>query len=259
MTCGSYSFAIDTKAKEPVDDKPEPPKVSITCRNHPLSAPKHDTNAKGATSVESAMNKWCSDNNEHAVGNDIFWRWGVTELDVPNRNSFWLRASMNGDKKEGKFSKDDCSAAIKAGIEQCDTGKDVNHGFTASVGPLDYSLDLSGVTQDGNPPWKEHPAFPAPEFAPGKKTGGAANRPICYADYGRKLSTTDLESAVNAFCRDGADIIGFGKHWANAFQYPPKGQPQFYASQSSTMHLELFAETVQNGAPEPYDNMDWCK
>ncbi|CAO2649935.1 Nn.00g012270.m01.CDS01 [Neocucurbitaria sp. VM-36] len=256
--CGSYSFAINSK--------PQFPKTPITCRNHPLSAPKHDGNANGATSVEAAIQRWCSDNDGHALtkdaGNDIiYWRWGITQLDVPNRSSFWLRANLNDDNKQGNLVKDECIAAFTDSLSQCDADKDVTHGFTASVGSIDYSLDLSGVTVDGNPPWNEKPAFPAPEFAPGKDLGGAAQSPSCYppdAELGRKISQADLESAMDAFCVNGADIQGFGYHWDKMFRYPPTEQPQFYNSEASKMHLEMGAETINHGAKEPYDDMRWC-
>lgn len=257
--CGTYSFTIESK--------PKPVESSIKCRNHPLSAPKHDSNANGATSIESAARNWCQDNDGHMINrtpgtDNIFWRWGITQLDVPNRSSFWLRANVNGVNKEGKFVKDECIAAITDGLSKCDSNSDISHGFTASVGSMDYSVDLSGVTQDGNPPWAEKPAFPAPEFVPGKDLGGFAHSPACYApedSVGRKLSEGDLASAVDAFCVDGADIKGFGKYWDAMVQYPPKGQPQFYNSDALKMHLLLGAETINNGAKQPYDDMDWCK
>ncbi|KAJ4364159.1 hypothetical protein N0V83_009614 [Neocucurbitaria cava] len=261
LGCGAYSFAINSKPAA------ESPKSSTKCRNHPLSAPKHDANANGATSVDAAAQRWCSDNDGHALTgetgkNEVYFRWGITQLSVPNRSSFWLRASLNGDNKQGKVIKSECIAALTDSLAQCDVDKDVTHGFTASVGSIDYSLDLSGVTVDGNPPWNEKPAFPAPEFTPGKDLGGAAQSPTCYpsdAELGRKVSGVDLESAMNAFCVNGADIAGFGYHWDKMFQYPPKGQPQFYNSASTKMHLEFGAETINNGAKEPYNDMSWCK
>lgn len=181
---------------------------------------------------------------------------------MPNRSSFWLRANVNGVKKEGNFTKDDCIAALTDSLSECDPNSDTTHGFTASVGSVDYSLDLSGVTQDGNPPWAEKPAFLASEFAPRKGLGSAGHSPACYApsdDVGRKISEPDLASAVDAFCIDGIDVKGFGKYWDAMFQYPPKGQSQFYNSDALKMHLLLGAETINNGAKEPYDEMNWCK
>lgn len=122
---------------------------------------------------------------------------------------------MNGDNKEAHFVKDECIAALTDSLAQCDSNSDVTHGFTASVGSIDYNVDLSGVTQDGNPPWNEKPAFPAPEFAAGKELGGSAHLPICYPSnvhLNGKLSHVDLEIAINAFCLDSAGIKEFGKY-----------------------------------------------
>lgn len=256
---GSYSFAIDGNMSTR--------KVFTTCRNHPLSAPKHDSNSNGATSAEAAIQKWCSDVDNHTVtkksGDDVLYsRWGVTKLGVTDRSSFWLRVSVNSNSQEAKVAKDECITTLKQGLEQCDANRDETHGFTVTAGSLDYGLDLSGVTQDGNSPWNEKPGFPAPEFVPGKDLGGAAYEPICYpsnTDLVRKLSDSDLSNAINAFCMNGADIKGFGNYWENMFQYPPKGQPQFYNSDSLKMHLLRGAETISNGAKQPYDDMNWCK
>jgi hypothetical protein len=228
-------------------------KAKISCRNHPLSAPRNDEDSNGATSVESAIDTWCRDNDGKDVTDDIYWRWGITQLGVPNRSSFWLRASKTCDRPE-KFNRWECVRALRDGMQVCDTGTET-HGLAASIACNDYSIDLSGVTYGDMPPWAETPEgrkFPPPEHA--------AGGPNCdtYKGYTfRPLADSDLNTAIDAFCQDGKEIKGFGNLWANMFDYPPANQPQFYPD--DPMHLTFGAETVNNGGPQPYDDINWCK
>lgn len=250
--CGSYSYSIFSPSREP----------SITCRNHPLSAPQYDSDADGGPSVGSAINQWCGDNHgKRPDTENIYWRWGITQLGVPNRSSFWLRATANSCDRPESIVKDECVKSLTDGMTQCDPESVVTHGLTASIGCLVYDLDLSGVTRGESPPWDEKPAFPAPEFAPGKGLGGAANKPLCYdpsIQKGQKIFEDDLNKAIDAFCIEGKKIEGFGEDWEHMFRYPPDEQDSFY-QEGRPMHLNLGAENKQNGGPDLYDNMDWCK
>jgi hypothetical protein len=59
--CGTYSFTAHHQVQS-----------SVTCRNHPLSAPKKDNVADGATSVESTIQTWCNDYDGHIfTGNSV--------------------------------------------------------------------------------------------------------------------------------------------------------------------------------------------
>jgi hypothetical protein len=203
--------------------------------------------------VEKAIDAWCKDNDGKDVGSDGFYaRWGVTWLDVPNRSSFFLRAARTCDSAD-KFNRWECKKALMEGMEQCDKGPETN-GLAASVACLDYSIDLSGITYDGMPPWaekEEDRRFPPPE---------SGEAPVCYRknEY-RPLSDEDLNKAIEAFCQDGKAIQGYGVSWANMFDFPPKNEPQFYSYEQYNMHLTFGAETVKNGGPQLYPDMRWCR
>jgi len=253
--CGTYSFAAHHQIQS-----------TVNCLNHPLDAPKNDKTASGGVSVESAIQTWCSDNDGHqfssnSKSDNVYWRWGITQLDVPDRRSFWLRAKPNGNNQQASFVKDECIAALTNGLNTCDPNSDNTHGFTATVGTIDYSLDLSGVTQLDNPPWNEHPAFPAPEFLTAKDS----NKPYttqCWDPkkyfLNRKIAPDDIEKAISAWCKDGTTIDGFGNN-ADGFMYPPEGETPFYPNDHTPMHMRMNVATVKTGEKEPYGDMKWCE
>lgn len=75
----------------------------------------------------------------------------------------------------------------------------------------------------------------------------------------RQISDDELNRSINAFCKNGADIKGFGKYSENMIDYPPKGETQFYPNDRLTYHLTFGASTVNQGEPNPYKDMGWCK
>ena len=257
--CGQYSYSIKAPIKAP--------EATTKCRGHPLSAPKRKDKADGATDVQDAIETWCTNNKDRTskkspsgTDKEVYQRFPITQLDVPNRSSFWLRASINDDTSEAKFDPDACKSALMNSLDNCDSNDDQTHGFTATVGSVNYELDLSGVTRDDSPPWNEKATFPPPEFA--TPANGYSMGPNCYnakQEDGRKLSDEDLNNAIAAFCVDGAEIKGYGQYWKNMFIYPPANQPQFYNSAHTKMHLDMGVETINNGAPMPYKDMNWCK
>jgi hypothetical protein len=251
------------KLFDELKDRPRPRKARITCRKHALSAPRRDENANGEISVEKAIDAWCRDNDGKDIPSDgIFWRWGVTQLGVPNRRSYWLRAAQTCDNP-GKFNRYECKKALMDGMENCDKGPET-HGLAASIACLDYSIDLGGTTDSAIPPWAAKPdtnKFPPPEDAARSNKNGAAYAPVCDEGRGmRPLSDEDLNKAIDAFCQNGQKIRGFGKSWANMFDYPPKKTPQFYDYDRLTLHLTMGAEGINNnGGRDPYADPKWCK
>jgi hypothetical protein len=226
--------------------RPKVRKAKVTCRHHPLSAPRNDKDASGGTSVEEAIDAWCKDNDGKDVGSDgLYARWGVTRLDVPNRSSFFLRAARTCGSAD-KFNRWECKRALMEGMEECDKGPETN-GLAASVACLDYSIDLSGVTYDGMPPWAEKEEdfrFPPPE--------GIESGVRCYGGHTyRPLSDEDLNKTIDAFCQDGKEIQGYGK----MFDFPPKNEPQFYSYEVINMHLTVGAELSKNSEP----TLAWCR
>lgn len=238
-------------------DRPPVRNAKVTCRNSKLSAPKH-----GDSHVEQAINTWCQDNKDKDISSGgIYWRWGVDRLGVPERSSFWLRAAKTCDNP-GIFNGEECKKALMDGMEECDEGEET-HGLAASIGCLDYSIDFSGTTDSSSPPWADKAAekkFPPPEDAPKRGGKGEGHAPICDEGKGeRPLTDEDLSKAIDAFCQNGHEIVGFGQYWKNMFDYPPAGTPQFYDTEHLKMHLTFGAETINNGGKEPYQDMDWCK
>jgi hypothetical protein len=150
--CAAYSFDI----KVPESAKPPETQAKIKCEDSKsyFSAPKYDSSANGATSVESATKGWCAMHDQsYLSGSDQrYGRWDVTQLGVPKRSSFWPRARVEFENEKGVIVKEQCIAAFTDGLKQCDTESDRTYGFSALVGSMPYSLDLSGFVQEGNPP-----------------------------------------------------------------------------------------------------------
>ncbi|KAF2821565.1 hypothetical protein CC86DRAFT_426966 [Ophiobolus disseminans] len=162
------------------------PRIEVTCRDSksPFSAPKYDSGASGATSVESAIKSWCS---QHSL----------TQLarDVPN---IYGRSYTEGFKK-------------------CDPGSDRTHGSTSLLGSMEYSLEASGRTQEGNPPWEQKADL----------------------DLGEEIHADDFEKAIDAVCQNGAAMIKVDKYGGSSYQYPPKGQLPFYYHPKSGYNIVL--------------------
>jgi len=234
----------------------------ISCTDHKLSAPIKEKDADHSTSVEQAIETWCNDNDGKDIGKDgIFWRWGVTEFGVPDRSSFWLRVEQTCDKTK-KFSKQQCKKSLTDGLKQCDKRSET-HGFRAEVDCLAYHVVLSGDVDPNAAPWvlPDHFVMGGEKFPPPLDKEAA---PKCDPGKGhRPVVDEDLNKAISAFCRDGAEIKGFGNGphgWGNMFDYPPKNEPQWYPG-GFNMHLTMGAQNVNNGAPLPYNvwDMGWCK
>lgn len=256
--CGTYTFSIDPPPGRNSEAK-------ITCRNHQLSAPQHDGDAQGGTSMESAIKQWCEDNDGKEVtsAREIWQRYGITELGVSDRRSFWLRASLSCGNSE-TMHKEICKKSLLDGMKKCDPDSSETHGETASLGCLDYSTDMSGVTQDDNPAWSEKPHYPPPEYAP-SGNGDGPNRVVCYPSEiqpGSFLSEDQINEAIAAYCSNEVEIKGFGgERLTNAFDYPPNGKPQFPTNDKRyVMHLGMIAETVDNnGGRQFYADPAWCE
>jgi hypothetical protein len=74
--------------------------ATTSCDKSSLSAPRGKDGADGATSVEDAIETWCRDNDSKELDSGgIYSPWGITELGVPNRSSYWLRAAKTCDDK----------------------------------------------------------------------------------------------------------------------------------------------------------------
>ncbi|KAF7914583.1 uncharacterized protein EAF01_000989 [Botrytis porri] len=67
---------------------------------------------------------------------------------------------------------------------------------------------------------------------------------------GLPLSSTDIDTAIDEFCRNGAEIKGYGKHEENMYEFPAEGQPQFYNNDLYKMHLTMGQRRWRMG--------DWC-
>jgi hypothetical protein len=250
----ALSLLREFKERGPIRD------ATTSCDRNSLSAPRGKNEANGATSVEDAIETWCRDNDSKELDSDgIYSSWGITELGVPNRSSFWLRAAKTCDDKT-KFNKWECKKSLMNGMQECDKGSST-HGLTASLKCIDYSIVLSGITDSDIPPWKPvDKKFPPPEDAEVVSGKGKGHAPICSKGNGeRPLTDEDLNKAINAYCQNGQEITGFVKYGNPGFDYPPEGEPQFYNNEHFNMHLALGAETVNNGAEKPYADMDWCK
>jgi hypothetical protein len=157
VDCAEYTSSIEVP-EPPKSQKPDDIKAEITCADSKSlhSAPKYDSGANGASGVESAITQWCADKNEFYLnenpGSDVVYgRWDITQLGVPKRSSFWPRARLHSSNKGGVTVKEQCIAAFTDALKKCNPDSDRTHGFSARVGTTEYSLELSGMTQEGNP------------------------------------------------------------------------------------------------------------
>ena len=256
--CGVASYSVD---------RPNP----ATCWTWPFGAPKGqkevDHEGVPGTSVEQAIEDFCNgidgqkvEESDDETKNQHARRWGYAEWGVTDRHSFWLRAQYASRPSCGGWEwphKTNCKAAFKQGMEQCAAGVGTTGGMIiAGIGCIDYSIHVTDNVFDDSPPWKTPTLrFPPPLDAP--KPGGGSNTPQCYTNTQatRPLTDDDLYRAIDAFCQNGNDIQGFSGHM---FNYPPDGQTPFYPDDKYIMIFTMGAETVNNGAPKPYADMNQC-
>jgi hypothetical protein len=241
--CAAYTFSIQA---------PKPPevKVKVQCGSSEtrFTAPKYDSAADGAMGVETAVTRWCSENDQvylnhndnNPGGDQKYARWPMTQLKVPNRSSFWTRAKVFDQTQNGVITKDQCISAYTDGLKQCDQGSDRTIGFSAVVGTMTYTLETSGFTQDNNPPWDAHQMWPPVEYHEGPKCSSADT------NY-RPIFPDDLEKAMSWYCVNGAPLKDHTHYDEVNDQYPPPGQPRFYESAGYKMVLWMGAAPMGGG------------
>ncbi|KAH8696955.1 hypothetical protein GQ44DRAFT_764925 [Phaeosphaeriaceae sp. PMI808] len=86
--CGTASYKIEDKVP-----------LKVTCCGKAIGAPR------GATSLDKAIEEWCTDNDSRSIkkGESARRRWDITEYGVTARNSFWLRGAITcGDEERMK-------------------------------------------------------------------------------------------------------------------------------------------------------------
>ncbi|KAH3995359.1 hypothetical protein HBI70_178250 [Parastagonospora nodorum] len=252
--CASYAFSIDVP-------KPPEAKAKIECgssKGH-FSAPKYDNS--GTPSVESAIKEWCTRNDQtylNSGSDERYGRFDIAQLGVPKRSSFWPRINLAESDKKGVVVKEQCISAFTDGLKECDSNSDKTHGFTAIVGTAKYSLELSGLVTEGNPPWQgsDKLSFPPSEFQNryngaidnGDPWGIVCDIPNTYS--GHKLYPDNLDKAINYFCVNGG---------------PLKRHTQFYDNgKGKSSHLAMGAEPLNlKDSKRPYfdnracDGYDW--
>ncbi|OAL53630.1 hypothetical protein IQ07DRAFT_628846 [Pyrenochaeta sp. DS3sAY3a] len=147
---GASNYACGT-ALYKIEDNPP---LKVACRGKSLGAPRGNKESNSGTSLDKAIEQFCADNDGRSIkkSENVYQRYGITNYGVLDRSSFWLRGAITcGD--EERMKKSDCIEALSSAMEQCDPKSGYSHGLAASVGCLDYSIDLSGVTRDDSPPW----------------------------------------------------------------------------------------------------------
>jgi hypothetical protein len=251
LGCGTYSYSIS------------PRDADIRCGDKKLQAPRGAQEASGAPSLDTAIEQFCTDNNRKTVtkGQDVYQRYGMTAWDVPDRNSFWLRGALTCSEQE-TMSKDECVKALKGGLDKCSSNSGYSHGLAASVGCLDYSIDLSGVTRDDSPPWNQKIGFPPPEDA--ERTDGGQWEVFC-SDRAIKKDTVTFDEAemnkgIDAFCQNGASIAGFGSEdplLDNMLKWPANDREQMLIG--AILNGESKNNVNAKDKWKPYKDMAWCK
>ena len=259
--CGIASYSVD---------RPDRP----TCFEfHADGAPRgqKEINEEGGsgTSVDQAIDQFCNDLD----GQQVFGlndeskrmrvrRWGYAEFKIPERRSFWLKAEYAARPYCAGYEfihKTNCKAALSQGMSFCAAERPRTKGFSIhGIGCIDYSVHVTDNVFDDSPPWRAPVLrFPPPDDAT-KKGGGGPNPLLCRGFYSvAPITEEDFNKAIDAFCKDGSKIVGYGKKLDNMMWYPPQNDVPFYPGKFD-QRLNMGAETVNNGAPEPYEDMKNC-
>jgi hypothetical protein len=190
---------------------------------------------------------------------------------VPKRSSFWPRVNPASSDKKAVVVKEQCISAFTDGLQDCDSESDKAHGFTAVVGTAKYSLRLSGLVAEDDPPWQgsEKLSFPPSKYQ--SRYNGAIDNGDPWGvgcdppdrDPGHKLYPDDIDEAINYFCVDGGALKNFqnGLAWTGMIDYPPKGQTQFYYNgKGKSSHLAIGAEPLNlKDGKRPYFDKRACE
>lgn len=164
--------------------------------------------------------------------------------------------------------KTNCKAELKQGMVRCADEKKTptrTKGFNIrGLGCINYSIQITGNMRDDSPPWKapvKH--FPPPVDA--GKPGGGTQAVRCHGtEFGRPIAEHELERAIAAFCKNGVTIVGYGtRDKGLLFDWPPKAEHPYYWSSDLRNGLQMYlstgAQTVNQGAPQPYADMKDCE
>jgi hypothetical protein len=138
------------------------------------------------------------------------------------RQSYWIRANAAPFTQcaTGTIDKQDCISVLYNAIDQCDDG-DFTFGARAQgAGCVQYTLDISDVVSEGEPPWHEllvhYPGIervelrsnvegdPTPETPCPEKSDCQMNDLQCKGE-GPGFSMEDADQAIEELCRLGGE------------------------------------------------------
>jgi hypothetical protein len=250
LGCGKYSYSIKNR------------KAKVVCRDKSLAAPRGSKESGSDPNLDTAIVQFCTNNDSKVVkkGENVYQRYGIRAWGVSDRNSFWLRSAITCGE-EGKMNKEDCIKALQSGMEKCAPNSGYSHGLTASVGCIDYSIDVSGVTADQSPPWDQKTVFPPPEDA--ERPIGGPYEVECASksmpDKALIRSEIDLSADIEAFCGTGQKIAGLGTTPYNleGMYKVPNPKPTFFIS--ALLNGEKNGVINTEASWKPYKDMQWCK
>jgi hypothetical protein len=258
--CGTFSYEISDK-KQIVEAEP------TQCLKGKWGAPRGEQEIKkagvGGTSVDSAYNQWCQEIDgkevkDQLVLDTLYDRWGFSDLNVPDRHSFWLRAKYakrEGCQGTGTAKADICKEAIQKAMETCAPSSGFTQGFIAKPeGCVDYSVEISGSVHEGSPPWDDHVV----NFPPSEDTeaqSGGTNIPSCSSIAGikhRVAKVADLEKAIDEYCSNGSE-------------FEMENSNEDWRTHNAGISIALASSTFKkssgpgSNSKRPVKDMRWCE
>jgi hypothetical protein len=257
--CGTYSYTI-TDGKDDSKAKGGP----AECLKSKWQAPRGDKEIKElggeGTSVDSAYEKWCKDNDGKEVNEKdplVYGRWGVAGQKVPDRFSYWLSAryqKRDGCTGKDKINVDTCKRAFKEGTSTCSPNSGYTTGVVKPEGCINYSIDVSSTVVEGSPPWNAPVVkFPPPEDV--ESQAGGEQRFFCGSQQkfnGRPAKISDLNKAIDEYCGDGKPI--------EKKEYNQKKHKFTNADISVDMFSTIYKNLDFGGTTwRPVKDMNWCE
>ncbi|KAF2113656.1 hypothetical protein BDV96DRAFT_578169 [Lophiotrema nucula] len=214
------------------------------CYKRPWGAPIFET-TDDSFPVSEKITQFCKDYNQTSIGPsqdppDKYERNDISGWDVPQRQSYWLRASTSdfpGCEDTQLISAENCQLTLYYGMNYCrernENGDDRTiFGFKIpGDGCTDYTLDISDILDDTEPPWNGPPAvrYPPPERvettlpqgelvnagSPSCGNGDGScfwNDIRCSSDSGPGFSMDDANTIIETYCKQDGDygVVPYG-------------------------------------------------
>ncbi|KAF1997829.1 hypothetical protein P154DRAFT_578565 [Amniculicola lignicola CBS 123094] len=216
------SMPSSSSASSPTPIPPNPiPRDPDECYHRYWGAPKMEAD-EATVPAFHRITKFCSDNHDVEVGKDFpddrYVREDLSSWGIPKRQSYWIRANAAPFTQcaTGVIDKQDCIAVLYNALDKCDPG-DITYGVRAQGGGcVQYTLDVSDVVNDDEPPWNEHvahyPGIERPELHANEQDDTMPQTPCpnnpdcqmndiqCKVGSDTSFDMADADQAIEEYC-----------------------------------------------------------